>query len=1644
MNRLTTPTATFGSSRAVRRGLSRFSRRRRAAMVGGNRTIPFPHMPVAGLVACLACLAMAFAVRGAEGPTAAQPAPAVRQAAPAPAAQPAPAAVQRAPVAINNGVLQPKNDAPDADDPFSTGASLETDPEVDSLLHRAKELVAEGSFRDAAVIYQHVLDNNGDLMVLAASREPSDSSAKTPERIYRPLQEHVERLLMAPEGRELLAAYRLSADPEAEAVLRSDERRFSESELRQVVRRFFASTHGAVAAYRLGCLLLDRHEYTGARRMFVRVLAEHPDTSLPRTDVLLRLAVANARAGDPRSAEAAIAELQPGGPARPEIVAKIRDEIAASGPPPAVETAGWHMDLGTPARDGRMKALGADSMHRSPFWTEAWQYESHLRAPQPSRGHVVYGVAGQHQSRGQIVSRWKSGGWLPAGDLLMDAGRVYAKTHAFRDADGGKGSGAGLICFDAFTGKLLWFAPDDPGPGAGMSGRHMIFHSGYQGSAMPGSPTTAEEIELFSNSLGRSMTLFDGLVFHLEGQPPFGPRQGLVQVVVNNQIMMGTLGHALVAIDAATGRRRWRAVGSAARMRSPQEQAFGQAAPSGDDRVFLAPPIKAGSSLLIPALRNGAMLLQALTPEDGRVLWERTLCVEPGPAGRCSPVGLAVEGSEVYVATGAGLVFALDAADGRILWAARYPRELLVDANARTMRMMGMYAQLPMAGWSRDVVIPRGGVLLVMPSDAKKIFYLDRRSGELLGVLDQGEAKYVLGVLGDRLYVAGNNCVSSASAVQPRRIWTAGSEQGISGSVGRGALTDQALYIPLPDAIVLLDPEDGKPLGRICVDAADRDPVGNLVSDGTHLVAAGMERIYALVDGAAHLARLQERIDKGDVEAMLARAGIRKRLGQSLEALADLRLAYQATRSDSDKQARLSHLLDGLLTAARRQPDKAAALLEEAAQLAKTHDHRVRIDVARARRQIDLGQVEEALPALTALALDPGAILVPVDGEDLQCRALSSQVATGELARIVQRGDAATRQRLAERARTELSGIEARAGGLKNQPGIYAASLLAVSRALDGTEAAGEAGRKAAAHFQDQGHLELAEIVLREACRSSHASTAAAGSTMLAELHRRMGVPDAAERAALPSMPKPPWKLLWRADAGFEVALADQPGGVSRSVDRCLLIGTAGSQELLCLDLYTGKRRWALAVPPITRQVSQGAGRTVSYPVWQLQGAGLARDGHVALLRRPNEILAIGLLHGKRLWETFDSKQPAKTAVSPNIQHLYRSSYGYPVSSVTPFDARDGLGAQIVPDDSGRASLVEVRDLVTGKVLWDHKFDPEFVRGVNVNSGYILVALQDSDELVVCDRATGAERGRFKIKSQPPYNWFTVAEGGVISNTPDGIVMRRLPDGRVDWTLPAATMFVQRVNQPDAATLCIAGHEATGKGRAMVIDVRRGAVIAEFSSQPGAGMLNDIGLTPDGRQVYFIVPDQQARTRIGILDLASARITGTISLGRLDRALQAKDLAAAGDIFPVAARDPLIKTGNSFRSTNLHTVWFVRKTDGKVIKGLKLPTDRADGKFQNLQQIKLRGDVLLVFCAGAVYAYGHDPAGRPPPQEEAVEPSSVIPDPYAQAQGFRPGPAAPSVITARRVDGGKIAVEVQPTPPAEKDQPPKPIAEGPR
>jgi len=293
---------------------------------------------------------------------------------------------------------------------------------------------------------------------------------------------------MGPAG---LEAYRTEVDGQVKALLGSAGENRDEEALRTVEGRYFLSTWGDEAVFALGCLYLDRHQYARARRLFGRLLRTYPDLTVPREQVLLRLAVACRRSDDPEGARTAWQELERLGTKRlsPEALAAVRREMQAPPPRAAAPAARCSYDVGT------MPELAEDRIQTpSDLWVPVWQQPLTLLPPKvPGRYFGVNTEASAPQQaeealRKQVQTRWEQSTWVPSGSVLVDGKDLFLKSNAT------------LVCLDAETGKVRWETPLPPEPEEKRIGFSFSTHPTFMDM-----PRTPVEVLVFGARIGKAV-----------------------------------------------------------------------------------------------------------------------------------------------------------------------------------------------------------------------------------------------------------------------------------------------------------------------------------------------------------------------------------------------------------------------------------------------------------------------------------------------------------------------------------------------------------------------------------------------------------------------------------------------------------------------------------------------------------------------------------------------------------------------------------------------------------------------------------------------------------------------------------------------------------------------------------------------------------------------------------------------------------------------------------------------------------------------------------------------------------------------------------------------------------------------------------
>jgi outer membrane protein assembly factor BamB len=749
-----------------------------------------------------------------------------------------------------------------------TGAVLKTDPDLEASLETAERFRNDGNYRVATQIWQALLQRSGDALFT------------TDGETYFSLSQQVEKVIgeLPEEG---LTTYRITADAEARELLAQAGDPNDVAALSKIVQLYFHSSLGDEAAFKLGCIYLDRFDFIGARRMFEKVLFHYPQPKIGRDQLLLRLAVCQLFLGQKEAAKKLVDEAESLAGSTSQV-AMVRQNLGGMEPTrdthlAHLTAASWRNFLGNERRTGTMPAPPPEVMATD--LVAAWQfYNSPTERYNAidAQGRVVQGREMAQRTVNPIedglISSWRKNRWRPAGNLVFDQNRVYFKAAAdmiawdidkivsSTEPDAGDGKNLNQLV----SWRSVWRNAFEIDEATAMS---QVIRRGWAGVNARGGaskstiPETVPEIQFFTDQIYQQISICNGILYSIEGARYDQDRVNSDmrrQAVQYNTSYRRSRSNFLTAYDAKNGFVQWslpRTAATPSRREAAPNELTEKNSSYLESGGFMAAPIPFGEWIIVPVNQGGAISIYALDPkQEGKTVWSSFLCDEPDSGAEpCSPIQLSIEGSDLFVSTGLGVVFVLEPATGVVRFAKRYQRSGRVDDFSR--RSGWAVTRLIFNGWSNDIVIPYGRQMICFASDSDSIFALDRNSGDVIWHTQMNPmgyaVDYLLGIHNDVLYAGGRETVIAYDLLgEGRMIW--GADQMFDGKVsaGRGVLTPEGLFIPVDRSIyhfsLASETDSAKLVKRVGVDLGTGATVGNLYSDGLRFWVHGGNRLYML------------------------------------------------------------------------------------------------------------------------------------------------------------------------------------------------------------------------------------------------------------------------------------------------------------------------------------------------------------------------------------------------------------------------------------------------------------------------------------------------------------------------------------------------------------------------------------------------------------------------------------------------------------------------------------------------------------------------------------------------------------------------------------------------------------------------------
>lgn len=487
----------------------------------------------------------------------------------------------------------------------------------------------------------------------------------------------------------------------------------------------------------------------------------------------------------------------------------------------------------------------------------------------------------------------------------------------------------------------------------------------------------------------------------------------------------------VVALDRATGRRRWELAFTA--LKSPE---FEDLFPHGD-------PVAVGDLVVVQARRSNSRLesaawLLAIDSASGALRWSVPLGAAGGmrlAASRplSSPVAL---GDDLVAASSLGVVTRLDGATGETRWLRRWPAPIREPRTGfQAWQLPSPVADDRLVAW----LAPDGGTLVGLdPADGHTLWK------HAVGVDTPFGAARTLLLTPDRLLAIGDDVVAIDRADPSRVAWSLdGSADGlheIRGSVSLGTLADGSLAIVVPTAakVLFLAPSDGSILGTLALEGGANTALaeGQLALGGAQSVSLAMQA----TDGERLLR------DRLAADPMDARRGLALlELGRGWKrgelvldgAIAATSAVKAAAAPDATVRDELVRRLIDPATLGAVTLEQADRLLQLAAGIAETPTQRGEVTLTRASRAIAAGRASEGIEALRALLADEQVGRAPVRVESTRTVA----AAVLALQALERAGDAASRARLASWRVSGLPVATPRVGALEAAPRALPGSL---------------------------------------------------------------------------------------------------------------------------------------------------------------------------------------------------------------------------------------------------------------------------------------------------------------------------------------------------------------------------------------------------------------------------------------------------------------------------------------------------------------------------------------------------------------------------------------------------------------------------
>jgi len=688
--------------------------------------------------------------------------------------------------------------AGDTDPELEPAVILASDRGRERQFDRARRLVADGRWSDAATICDELLADEQDafLSPAAAGRTGGSIRSATAALVAR---------LPRPGRDAYLLLFRGRAEKQlADAIAAADHDR-----ILAVARRWFHTPAGRQAAVIAAVTALEAGQPLAALDWIDRLTASGEAGDLEPTLAVMRL-LASRQSGDPAASltDAAgrgwvvrLAGREISLSAEGPVGLPLEEKMSEGAARPA--EADWRQPRGSPARNTVVDASRP------------------LLVPRYRVPLVRHPLEADRLERRRRASADVGAPLLPAGSPLAVGDFLVVHTPL------------GILAIDFETGKRLWLesavAPPEPEEGARLEAGD---HSGL----------------VFDDATSGNLSSDGRLVFAVETPPT---------ALALGEPLVGGFGRGfgrLAAIDspgnslsayslAGGGRLHWRL----------PETAGVRGQEGGEDAAwFLGAPLVVGDELFLLVERGGEVRLEVRGADNGRLRWQQPLAAyddretitnAEARGRRLAGLTPALSDGVLVCPLGGGSVVAFDVAARSLLWSHMYTRPA-ADEEKPAGRELG-----------EPCPVIAGDRVLLTPFDGPGLICLGLRDGRPAWPETRRGRVRLAGVEAARVIVVGDTAAEALDLTTGRLLWKRPLAD-LGRPSGRGVLTPTSLFLPLDTPeVVEIDLADGRIKAR-CPSRGGLIP-GNLVPHRGELVSRGVDSLDVFHQQAALDARIE-------------------------------------------------------------------------------------------------------------------------------------------------------------------------------------------------------------------------------------------------------------------------------------------------------------------------------------------------------------------------------------------------------------------------------------------------------------------------------------------------------------------------------------------------------------------------------------------------------------------------------------------------------------------------------------------------------------------------------------------------------------------------------------------------------------------